>query len=113
VREKDGFRILQIAKGATVVYLGWVGKNASGMVEPDPAGESVRLRTWVQQKTGEAAYGKKGKKGVAASLGIAVAGVMMVGTWGMLTETYPILQDMDYYEAGKFLTCEVFKMCNV
>ncbi|KAE9368827.1 hypothetical protein N431DRAFT_347167 [Stipitochalara longipes BDJ] len=114
VKEKDGFRILQMAKGAVVVYLGWVGKDASGRGEPDPAGERVRLRTWVQQKIAEA-KGKRldGKTRVVAGLGVAVAGVMMVGGYGMLAESYSIMQGMDYIEVGRFLTCEVFKICHV
>lgn len=112
VREKDGFRILQLAKGAVVVYVGWVGKNASGMAEPDPAGQRVRLRTWAQQKVdGKARRTLTGKNKVVACAGLAVAGVMAVGTMGMLAQNYPNMQEMDYYEMGRFLTCEVFRMC--
>ena len=114
IREKDGFRILQMAKGAAVVYLGWVGKNATGMPEPDPAGERVRLRTWVQQKVDESKRGGglRPSNKIVAGVG-AVAGIMAVGAWGMLAQNYPNMEGMDYYEMGRFLTCEVFQLCNV
>jgi hypothetical protein len=113
LREKDGFRILQVAKGAVVVYYGWDGKDTDGRLAPNPRGEKKRLRVWIKEKEKEKAGGKgmseAGK--VVAGLGAAVVGVMVVGGYGMLNESFPMLQQMDYVEAARFLACEAFRLC--
>lgn len=110
LREKDGFRILQLAKGAVVLYYGWYRKDESGRPAPHPDGEKVRLRCWVRGKTEKkGGLGEKGK--MVAGLGAAVVGVMMVGGYGMLSDSFPAIQGMHYVEAARFLACEVFRIC--
>ena len=111
VREKDGFRILQLAKGAVVLYYGWNGgKDAHGRWLPNPAGENVELRAWISGKTGERkGLGDTGK--VVAGLGAAAVGVMVLGGYGMLTEQFPAMEGMNYVEAARFVACQVFRIC--
>jgi hypothetical protein len=111
VREKDGFRILQLAKGAVVLYHGWDRKDVHGRLLPNPAGEKESLRSWANRKT-EAKKGLGDKGKVVAGLGAAVVGVMMVGGYGMLADAFPVMQGMDYVEATRFLACEVFRICH-
>jgi hypothetical protein len=110
VREKDGFRILQLAKGAMVLYYGWDRKGTNGMLEPNPAGEKLGLRPWIRGKADTKGLGEKGK--VVAGLGAAVLGVMMVGGYGMLVDNFPALQGMEFVEAAKYLACTAIGVCH-
>lgn len=112
VREKDGFRILRLAKGAVVLYYGWNGgKDAHGSWLPNPAGERVGLRAWVRGKT-EERKGLRDKGRVVAGLGAAAVGVMVLGGYGMLTEQFPVMEGMNYVEAARFVACQVFRICH-
>jgi hypothetical protein len=110
LREKDGFRIWQIGKGAVVVYYGWDGKDAEGRTAPNPRGERKRLRGWIREKreAGRRVLSETGK--MVAGLGAAVVGAMMVGGYGMLNDSFPELQNMDYWEAVRFLAYEVLSI---
>jgi hypothetical protein len=104
--EKDGFRIWQIGKGAVVLYYGWYGKQ-----RPNPRGEKVRLREWIREKGEVGGKVLNETQKAVAGLGAAVVGIMMVGGYGMLSDTFPMLQGMDYVEAVKFLACEAMGVC--
>jgi hypothetical protein len=79
-------------------------------LELNPAGERTGLRYWVRGKTEKKGLGDRGK--VVAGLGAAVVGVMMVGGLGMLSDSFPAVQGMDYIEAGRFFACEVLSVCH-
>lgn len=102
LRDKDGFRILLIGKGAMVAYYGWNVDGNGGL--KDPSGARVRLREWVRRK--EVAAGiRKPKTGKLSKMFRFVGGAAAVGAaaYGFGLSQYPVLADYDWVESFSFL----------
>jgi len=69
------------------------------------------LREWIKEKRERGGKRLSERQKVVAGLGAAVLGIMVVGGYGMLWDTFPMLQGMEYVDAAKFLACEAIGVC--